>query len=209
MPTIRRLTDSCLIVTDDHGTTLIDPGFMTFESEEIDRDSIGDVQRILITHEHADHVSPPFVRWLIDRGDDVRVHANEAVAAILEPHDIAVSTTDPDGVTSEDVLHEMIPTGATPPNRSYTLENLLTHPGDSYQPSASAPVLALPLLAPWGSATASVQFARRLGPRQVIPVHDFYLSSSGRSWIAGLVRSVLAADDIELVPLDWGESYTV
>ncbi len=209
MPTIRRLTDSCLIVTDNHGTTLIDPGFMTFESDEIDRDSIGDVQRILITHEHADHVSPPFVRWLIDRGDDVRVHANEAVAAILEAHDIAVSTTDPDGVTSEDVLHEMIPTGATPPNRSYTLENLLTHPGDSYQPSASAPVLALPLLAPWGSATASVQFARRLGPRQVIPVHDFYLSPSGRSWIAGLVRSVLAADDIELVPLDWGESYTV
>ena len=209
MPTIRRLTDSCLIVTDDHGTTLIDPGFMTFESSEIDRDSIGDVQRILITHEHADHVSPPFVRWLIDRGDDVRVHANEAVAAILEPHDIAVSTTDPDGVTSEDVLHEMIPTGATPPNRSYTLENLLTHPGDSYEPSVSAPVLALPLLAPWGSATASVQFARRLGPRQVIPVHDFYLSSSGRSWIAGLVQSVLAADDIELVPLDWGESYTV
>ena len=209
MPTIRRLTDSCLIVTDDRGATLIDPGFMTFESDEIDRDTIGDIQRILITHEHGDHVSPPFVRWLIDRGEDVRVHANEAVAALLEQHDIEVSTNDPDGVTSEDVLHEMIPTGATPPNRSYTIEGLLTHPGNSYQPTLSAPVLALPLLAPWGSATASVEFARRLAPRQVVPVHDFYLSSLGRSWITGLVKSVLAADDIELIPLDWGESYTI
>lgn len=209
MPTIRRLTDSCIITTDERGATLIDPGFMTFESDEIDRDSIGDIQRILITHEHGDHVSPPFVRWLIDRGEDVQVHANGAVAALLEPHDIVVSTDDPAGVTSEDVLHEMIPTGATPPNRSYTIEGLLTHPGDSYQPSLSAPVLALPLLAPWGSATASVEFARRLAPRQVIPVHDFYLSASGRSWITGLVKGVLAADDIELVPLDWGESYTI
>lgn len=209
MPTIRRLTDSCLIVTDDRGATLIDPGFLTFESDEIDRDTIGDIQRILITHEHGDHVSPPFVRWLLDRGEDVRVHANDAVAALLAPHDIGVSTHDPVGVTSENVLHEMIPTGATPPNRSYTIEGLLTHPGDSYQPTSSAPVLALPLLAPWGSATASVEFARRLAPQQVIPIHDFYLSSLGRSWISGLVKSVLAADGIELIPLDWGESYTI
>lgn len=209
MPTIRRLTDSCLIVTDDRGATLIDPGFLTFESDEIDRDTIGDIQRILITHEHGDHVSPPFVRWLLDRGEDVRVHANDAVAALLAPHDIGVSTDDPVGVTSENVLHEMIPTGATPPNRSYTIEGLLTHPGDSYQPTSSAPVLALPLLAPWGSATASVEFARRLAPQQVIPIHDFYLSSLGRSWISGLVKSVLAADGIELIPLDWGESYTI
>ena len=46
-------------------------------------------------------------------------------------------------------------------------------------------------------------------PRQVVPVHDFYLSSLGRSWITGLVKSVLAADGIELIPLDWGESYTI
>ncbi len=210
MATIRRLTDSCLLVTDNAGAvTLLDPGFFTFESGEIDLDSIGDVQRIMITHEHADHVNAEFVRWLVDRGPDVTVHANSAVADLLAPHDIPVDTDDPIGVRSEDVLHERIPTGATPPNRAYTMEGLLTHPGDSYQPTRTAPVRALPLLAPWGSATASVEFARRLGPRQVIPIHDFYLSAGGRSWIAGLVRKVLGADGVELVPLDWGEGYTV
>ena len=118
-------------------------------------------------------------------------------------------TQDPDGITSEDVRHEVIPTGASPPNRSFTIDGVLTHPGDSYEPTRSAPVLALPLLAPWGSATASVEFARRLRPRQVIPVHDFYLSADGRRWITGLVRSVLQEDGLELVPLDWGEGYTI
>ena len=167
------------------------------------------MQRLLITHEHADHVKPEFVRWLIDRGDDVNVFANQAVADLLAKHGIAVRTDNPSGVTHEDVLHEVVPTGAQPPNRSYTIEGVVTHPGDSYQPTRSAPVLALPLLTPWGTTTKSVEFARRLGPRQVIPIHDFYLSEGGRRFVTALASSVLAEAGIELVPLDWGESYTV
>ena len=209
MATITRLTDSCLLVTSDLGTTLFDPGFFTFDAGEIDLDGIGDVQRVLITHEHADHVKPEFVRWLVDRGDDVEVYSNQAVADLLAPHGIEVSTDVPPGVSYEDVLHEPIPTGAQPPNRSYTIDGLLTHPGDSQQPTTSAPILALPLMAPWTGATAAVAFARRLGPTQVVPIHDFYLTKTGREFLTGLVGGALAAHGIELVPLDWGESYTV
>ena len=208
MITISRLTDSCLIVSSDDGTTLFDPGFHTWESGEFDINGIGDVQRVLITHEHGDHVSPTFVRWLIDRGDDVAVFSNDAVVAILREHGIAALTTNPAGVTSEDVMHEIIPTGAQPPNRSWTIEGILTHPGDSYQPTTSAPVLALPLLVPWGSMTQGVEFARRLAPQQVVPIHDFYTNPQGRQWATGLAKAVLAKSDIEVVPLDWGESYS-
>ena len=209
MPTIRRLADSCLLVTTDEGTTLLDPGFFSFDSGEIDLDSIGDVQRVLITHEHPDHVKPEFVRWLVDRGTDVAVHANQSVADLLGPHDVEALIDDPPGVTSEDVIHGMTPMGAAPPNRSYTIDGVLTHPGDSYQPTVTAPVLALPLLVTWGSTTASVEFARRLAPQQVVPVHDFYLSAGGRQWTTRLVKSALEREGIELVPLDWGESYSL
>lgn len=209
MPSIRRLANSCLVVTDDSGAALFDPGFFTFDSGEVDLESIGDIQRVLITHEHPDHVKPEFVRWVIDRGNDVQVFANDAVAALLASHDIEASTDGPAGVQFEDVLHERIPNGATPPNRSYTIEGLFTHPGDSYQSTGSAPVLALPLITPWGSTTKSVEFARSLGPRQVIPIHDFYLSPSGRTWVASMVGQVLGESDIEVVPLGWGDSYTV
>lgn len=209
MTTIRRLTDSCLTVTTDAGTTLFDPGFHTFDTGEFDLDSLGDVQRVLITHEHGDHVKPEFVAWLIERGSDVTVYSNQAVADLLAVHDIEVTTGNPVGVSSEDVLHEMTPTGAAPPNRAFSIDGVLTHPGDSYQPATSAPVLALPLLIPWGSSTASMAFARRLAPQQAIPIHDFALSELGRNWINGVAKNVLAKSGIEFVPLGWGESYTV
>lgn len=207
MTEIKRLANSCLTVTDDSGTTLFDPGFFTYESDEVDLTTIGEVQRILITHEHGDHVKPEFVRWLIDRGDDVRVFSNQAVAELLAAHDIEASVAAPPGTTFEDVLHEMIPTGARPTNRSYTIEGVLTHPGDSYEPTTTAPVLALPLLIPWGSTTRSIAFARNLAPQQVIPIHDFYLSKLGRDFVVGMAKAVLAKDGIEVVPLDWGDSY--
>ena len=209
MTTIQRLTDSCLLVTRDDDATLFDPGFHTYQSDEIDLESIGDVTRVFITHEHPDHVNPDFVKWLIDRRSDLTVYSNDAVASVLAPHDVAVSTSVPPGVSIEDVLHGMVPSGATPPNRAFTIDGVFTHPGDSRDPSTTAPVMALPLLVPWDSATGAVAFARRLQPDQVVPIHDFYLSESGRAWIRGTVKSALASDGIELIDIDWGGSLTV
>ena len=210
MATVRRIANSCLTVTtDDLGTTLFDPGFFTWGAEEVDLDALGDVQRICVTHAHADHLSPEFVRWLVDRGDDVTVHANADVADALAEHDVEVVDAGPAGMSAEDVLHEPIPTGDTPPNRSWTIDGVLTHPGDSYAPTSAAPVLALPLVTPWGSATASVAFAQRLGVRAVIPIHDFYLSAEGRRTISTIAGTGLEKAGIELLALDWGDSATI
>ncbi len=209
MATIERLTDSCLLVTTDSDATLFDPGFHPFTSGDLDLGSIGDVSRVFITHEHGDHVSPDFVHWLIDRRSDLTIYSNDAVMGFLRKHDIEVTTSVPSGVSVEDVLHGRIPNGATPPNRAFTIDGVFTHPGDSREPTATAPVLALPLLVPWDSATGAVEFARRLRPSQVVAIHDFYLSESGRGWIRGMVGDVLSADGIELVDIDWGASFTV
>lgn len=209
MARIKRLTDSCIHVITDDGATLFDPGFHTFLGGEFDLSTVGEVTRVLISHEHGDHVNPEFVRWLIDRGEEVTVYSNQAVADLLVKSDIEAVVGAPDGVSFEDVLHGRVPSGDQPPNRSYTINGLLTHPGDSREPTSSAGVLALPLLVPWDSATGAVEFARRLMPSQVVPIHDFYLSQSGRSWIRGMIKNVLAGDGIELVELDWGDEYSV
>ena len=206
---IRRLTDSCLLVSTDQEATMFDPGFHTYLDGEVHLESIGDVTRVLVTHEHGDHVHPDFIKWLRDRRRDLVVYSNQAVAELLARDDIEVSTEVPAGVSIEDVLHDMVPTGARPPNRSFTLEGLLTHPGDSREPTMTAPILALPLIAPWGSVTGGVEFARRLRPDRVIMIHDFYLSESGRSRIRQMAKAALAADGIEVLDLDWGQSLTV
>ena len=208
MTEIRRLTDSCLLVTTDEHATLFDPGFHTFREGEVDLESIGDVTRVFVTHEHGDHVNPDFVKWLIDRKSDLVVYSNQAVADLLDKHAIAVSTDVPPGAGVEDVLHERLPNGAQPPNRAYTIEGVITHPGDSREPTVSAPIMALPLIAPWGSVTGAVQFARQLAPQQVVMIHDFYLSESGRARIRQMAASVLAEDGIEMLDLDWGDNLT-
>ncbi len=209
MTEIRRLTDSCVLVTTDDDATMFDPGFHTFLEGEVDLDSIGDVTRVLVTHEHADHVHPDFVKWLIDRKRDLTVYSNEAVADLLSEHDIPVSTETPQGVGVEDVVHEKLPNGAQPPNRSFTIEGVFTHPGDSHQPTKTAPIMALPLMAPWGSLTGAVEFAQRIGPERVLMIHDFFMSESGRERIRGMAKGALAAHGIELLDIDWGDSFTV
>lgn len=209
MATIRRLSDSCVVVTTDDGATLIDPGYHTFDTGEIDLGTIGDIQRVLITHAHGDHMKPEFVKWLLDRGEDVTVFANEDVVGILAERDIPASTDDPSGVSSRDGLHALTPMGTAPPNRSYTISDLLTHPGDSFELTSSAPVLALPLITPWASMTQSMEFARALAPQQAVPIHDFYTSRAGRDWAVSVAKAVLAKSGIEVVPLDWGDGYTV
>jgi hypothetical protein len=209
MTTISRLSDSCFIVTSGDGATLFDPGFHSFQSGAVDLEQIGDIQTVLITHEHGDHVNPEFVRWLLDRGTDVAVHANQAVAGLLAEHDIEVVTSNPTGVSSEDVTHALTPMGTAPPNRAWTIDGVFTFGGDSWEPTSTAPVLALPLMVPWGSMTQAMEYAGRLAPQQVVPAHDFYLSASGRSWVYGMAKTVLGRAGIEVVTLDWGESFTV
>lgn len=214
MATIRRLAHSCLLVEADHGTTLFDPGFFSWGDGDggggIDLDALGDVQRVCITHEHADHVQPAFVSWLVDRGEDVTVHAPQSVVDVLAAQDVRAETGVPAGMAAEDVDHETLPDGSSVPNRSWTVIDVLTHPGDSFQPTQAAPVLALPLLTPWGSATAAVDFAKRLGTvEQVVPVHDFYLTEQGRQFVSQIVRGPLEDAGIEVLGLGWGESATV
>ena len=71
----------------------------------------GQLKAIMVTHEHGDHVKPEFVRWLIDRGDDVAVHGNDAVVGLLATHDIDATSSVPNDCSVEDVLHGVIPTG--------------------------------------------------------------------------------------------------
>lgn len=209
MSEIRRLTDSCVLVSTNQHATLFDPGFHPFLSGEVDLDSIGDVTRVLVTHEHGDHVNPDFVKWLIDRRRDLVVYSNQAVADLLGGQGIEVSVDVPDAVNVEDVVHEKLPNGSRPPNRSFTIEGLFTHPGDSHQPTVTAPIMALPLIAPWGSLTAAVEFARRVRPQQVVMIHDFFMSEEGRSRIRGMAKGALAESDIEMLDLDWGDHLTV
>ncbi len=208
MTTIRRLTHSCLLVTGDDGTVMMDPDVFTWTSGVVELDSIGDVHRVLITHEHGDHMHPEFIKWVRDRGTDVTIHANPRVQELLAAEDIEVSTGNPAGVTSEDMLHGTLPNGQQPPNRAFTYASV-THTGDSFDLTSCGDVLFLPLMVPWGATRTGVELAARLGPKQVIPAHDFYLSDGGRDFIYEFAGGAVAAEGPQFIPLKYGETITI
>ncbi len=80
------------------------------------------------------------------------------------------------------------------------------HPVDL---AACGDVLFLPLMVPWGASRTGVELVERLGPKQVIPSHDFYLSDGGRAFIYEFVGGAIAEGGVEFVPLAYGDSYTV
>jgi L-ascorbate metabolism protein UlaG (beta-lactamase superfamily) len=209
MLSIRRLSHSSLVITTNSAVTLVDPGQHTFEERPVDLDTIGDITAVVITHAHQDHVDPRFVQWLKDRYREATVHGNQQVADLLGPLGIDVVQTDPVDVTSEDLEHEITPLGPGPANRCYTFGDAITHPGDTYKLTKSAPVLTMALMAPWGSTAQSVECIKAVRPNYVIPVHDSYLSENGRRSIGGIASRAVKDHGIELVELGWGETFQI
>jgi L-ascorbate metabolism protein UlaG (beta-lactamase superfamily) len=93
------------------------------------------------------------------------------------------------------VIHPDLPRFA---NTGFVLDVAGTrvyHPGDSFTP-AGGPVdlLLLPVHAPWSKLSEVVDFAREVGARQSVAVHDGLLNDTGLS-IVGRNLSALLDDD--------------
>ena len=194
--TITKLVHACLLVEANGKRILIDPGSFSWNDERFDLSMVEGVDRILITHEHADHVSVDFVRGALERSNSAQVETTTALQAILASQDIEATT---EGTTQFAAPHERIPLGPGPQNTGFHVEGVLSHPGDSHSFAETMPILAMPFAAPWGSLTAGVDRARLVRPRSVVPIHDWFLSEGGKEFMYRLADMALAADGIELV----------
>ena len=204
--TITKLVHACLLVETNGKRTLIDPGGFTWDDERFDPSMVEGVDRILITHEHGDHVSFDFVRAALERSNDAEVETTPALQAILAEDGIeSVTTGTPQFISP----HERIPLGPGPQNTGFHVEYVLSHTGDSHSFNETMPILAMPFAAPWGSLTSGADRARLVKPRYVVPIHDWFLSDGGRAFMYRLAEMALAADGIELIQIEDFSSATI
>lgn len=197
--TITKLVHACLLVEADGRRTLIDPGSFTWRDERFDLSMVEGVDRILITHEHPDHVNVEFLHGALERSNDAEVETTESLRAILSEQGIEAVTA---GTPRFAAPHERIPIGPGPENTGFHVAGALTHPGDSHSFVESMPILAMPFMAPWGSLVDGVDRARLVKAKHVIPVHDWPLSEGGRQFMYSLAGLGLAEDGIELVVIE-------
>ncbi|MGB5564945.1 MAG: MBL fold metallo-hydrolase, partial [Acidimicrobiia bacterium] len=75
---ITKLVHACLLVEVDDTRILIDPGTFSWQDERLVPSMVDGVDRVLITHEHADHVSLEFLRAALERSNDAAVETTPA-----------------------------------------------------------------------------------------------------------------------------------
>lgn len=179
---IQKFLHSCLLIEENGGRILVDPGLYSFIEGHVNPEVFKDIDAILVTHEHYDHVDAQQLPLILKNNSNASVYSNGGVAASLAKVGITVLPFEEGKkmigkVEVEAVFaqHATILVPA-PKNTAYIIGNKLLITGDSFAEHLESiqgiKVLALPIMAPWLRAIDAVAFAEALKVKTVIPVHD-------------------------------------
>jgi L-ascorbate metabolism protein UlaG (beta-lactamase superfamily) len=175
---------SCLLFEQDGETLLFDPGLFTFLEGRVQPEQFASVATIVITHEHPDHLNVKALKEILALSQ-ATVISNRGVAEKLRPEGIEVTVHEegthqagPFTLKALAAAHQPILASTIPPNTAYLINDRVLNPGDSFDtsllPWKGTEVLILPVMAPFLTEVEALAFARRMEPKQVIPVHDGY-----------------------------------
>lgn len=174
---------------------------------------------ILITHEHADHLHSQSLETLIKNNPDVTVVTNTSVGKILS--ELGVSFTVLEGTAAStmasinlkayDGKHaEIFEDFGQVQNTGYLIADELFYPGDAYtMPEEKITTLALPVAGPWCKLPEALQYAIAVAPQNVFPVHDWLLNDEGIALTYTIAGNVLTEHNITFVPLHNNETKSI
>jgi len=182
-----KFTHAAVRLEHDGRSVLLDPGIFT-EDEAYDG-----VSHILVTHEHADHVSAEKLAAQLERNPALEVYTSAAVAQqlgdALSPAVRTVEVGDRftvNGFAVEAVggqhaeIYEGLPGCA---NIGFIVDGVY-HPGDAlYVPSSEVATLLVPTAAPWLKLAEGLDFVRAVKPQRAFSIHDAMLSRIGEAGV--------------------------
>jgi L-ascorbate metabolism protein UlaG (beta-lactamase superfamily) len=196
---------SCLLVQEQEKTFLIDPGIFTYQEKALDIHKLDKLDYLLITHEHPDHMYLPFIKEIVAKFPKVKIITNQSIVKILEKETIKATSEGDSVVTVENVPHEKLWDSQPPENVLLTVFGKLAIPGDSIHFQTQAEVIALPIVAPWGSTTDAVNLALKLQPKVIIPIHDWMYKDSIRQGMYQRLHDFFKTNGIDFKSLETGD----
>lgn len=210
---LTKLGHSCVRLTADGSTLVIDPGVF---SEDFALDG---ADAVLVTHEHPDHLDYDKLQAGLATNPQLQVWTNSAVAkrlgADLADHVTIVDAGDQFEAAGfsvqvhgarHAVIRDALPVVA---NTGFLIDGVF-HPGDAFTvPDDRVDTLLLPLNAPWAKLSETVEQLARVAPGKVHPVHDGLLTAAGLGVYGGHAEQVSADAGVEYRRLEPGDTVTI
>ncbi len=208
---ISKYLHSCLLFEKEDFKLLVDPGMFTFAEGLVKPEMFNDVSAIIITHNHADHLDTENLNKILAAGK-AEVYANSEVKQELEKAGIeAVLLREgtlkigPFKIEAISVVHEPLLDAPIPEMTALVIDDRILHPVDSFEEKLlqykNIELLLLPIMAPFTNEIKIADFADRLQPKQILPVHDgfakpFFVKSRQANYAAHFEKQ-----DIKFHPL--------
>jgi L-ascorbate metabolism protein UlaG (beta-lactamase superfamily) len=182
---LTKFAHACVRLEKDGKVLLIDPG--TFSEDA----AFENVDAVLITHEHPDHVDVERLRGLqapIFTTAGVAGQLNDERVTVVsdgQSFDAAGFAVRAYGKDHAVILPEL---GVPCENVGYLVDDAVYHPGDSFtRPDREVHTNLVPISGPWFALPAAVEYARAVKAEQTVGIHNALLSDVGlgmmKRWI--------------------------
>ena len=143
-----------------------------------------DVNSIIITHIHPDHLDTENLKKIIELSGAL-VYTNAQVAKKLDKANIqctiwgdGMHQLGPFKLQAITVVHELIMDNPLPQMTGFLINDKVLHPVDSMEDVLLAhkgiELLIMVTMAPFATEPRIAAFADQLQPRQILPVHEGY-----------------------------------
>ncbi|WP_214071683.1 MBL fold metallo-hydrolase [Mucilaginibacter sp. dw_454] len=181
---ITKYLHSCLVFELDGYKLLFDPGKFSFAEGEVMPEMFGDINAIIITHIHPDHLDTDNLKKIVELSDaPVYTNAQVGMALQKEAIDHTIWQDDtyklgPFKLQAMTVAHELIMDNPLPQMMGFVINDAVLHPVDSMEDELlrfkNIELLIMVSMAPFANEPRIAAFADKLQPKQILPVHDGY-----------------------------------
>jgi L-ascorbate metabolism protein UlaG (beta-lactamase superfamily) len=181
---VTKYIHSCLLVEEGDEKLLFDPGKFSFVEGLVKTEQFRDVNWIVFTHSHPDHLVADIVREIVELSGAF-VIGNREVAEELRAEGLAVIILEDKeqsfgkySLRAIPAKHQPILADRLPQNTAFIVNGKLLNGGDSFDAALEEyrgiDTLAVPVLAPYLTELQVMEYVKRMQPKQVLPLHDGY-----------------------------------